>query len=202
MQQRSNSSWLKNPNIYVGIITLSIALIGAYLVKRVNKKTKYQPTFFKLNNNIIEIISRHQPILEVCAGNGSNAKRLWDHGIDILAFDGMPYLVPQQPNLVTAGWNGTFEDKYPGHTLLILCGGGIKDSISKYTGQKVILGGYYNPETQKSSLTCHTEWMVKQKWVLIDQAINVTGCKTHHDSGQEYSEGFIINVYQRCSSLD
>lgn len=93
-------------------------------------------------------------VLEMCAGNGSNAQALIENGVPCVAFDMFPRNdtcmkfdnngdvcgEEPNPNRVRFGLAGTVEDEYPDHILLIISGFECKKSIKAYTGKTVILG--------------------------------------------------------------
>lgn len=202
-------------------VTGTIVLVsGAFcLLVWLVRQPRVLITHFQLNDMLIDKIIHYQPFLEIAAGNGLNAARLREKGADIISYDieGTKLAdteIATDTTRVMYGKNGEFEHEYPDRTLLILCGHCINDSIRKYTGQTIVVGGYYLPEskTQYGStvyrvgrnqwepikqvknntwLMPESDWMEEQGWDCID-TVTTNNCTEEH-----YQRDFIIKVYRR-----
>lgn len=128
----------------VGIVLCGI---GFYLYYNRNKQVPYCVTpmnktenfvFIDLHEEVISYIKKQNwSIIEMCAGNGVNLKKLLDAGIDSIGFD----LSGSNASLVKYGVAGLVEQNYNDRVLLLIAGINTDKSINSYKGSVVILGG-------------------------------------------------------------
>lgn len=208
--------------LVVGGVLGGILVVSYCFYKIITMPSTPMVTHFQLNDAFIDRILKYQPFVEACAGNGKNAQKLKAKGADIISYDIIgtkvtDYTVEQldeQPVRVHYGKNGDFEDKYPDRILLIFCGYSIEDSISKYTGKTVIIGGYYLPESRvnfgrteyrvdqyrwryfkyNNYLLPEPEWMEANGWTCIDTMT------TNNSTPERYTRDFIIKIYERTET--
>lgn len=137
-------------------------------------------------DEILDWLLPHGPFLEVAAGGGWLAQQLNLKGVDIIAFDRNVH--ENSYFNVQIRLNGEIEDQYPDRTLLITAGFDVAISVRKYTGNKIILGGYRFEEVWNDDGTkrmcgssskyleknnvdirpCH-EFMEEHGWIKIDE---------------------------------
>lgn len=98
--------------------------------------------FTPLDDVIMEYIKdmKINNILEMCAGDGSNAKIMRENGFNVLAYD----LKTDKVNNVKYGVCGTLEHLYSDYLLFIASGICSNESIKNYKGKYVLLGGHGN----------------------------------------------------------
>lgn len=138
------------------------------------------------SDEILDWLAQHGPYIEASAGLGWLSWKLQQRGIESLPFDIFVRGWPADFTSVGRGSNGTFEDRYPNHTLLIAHG--IRDteaSVEKYTGNKVVIAGYHFHEQiisngvtlyrsdgdammyQEYILNPEPTWMMSNGWLPI-----------------------------------
>jgi len=98
--------------------------------------------FTPLDDVVIEYIKELniKNILEMCAGDGSNAKIMRENGLNVLAYD----LKTDKENSIQYGICGTLEHLYSDYLLFIASGICSEKSIENYSGNYVLLGGHGN----------------------------------------------------------
>lgn len=100
-------------------------------------------TYCFANDDVVEWLRPHGPIVEASAGSGWLANRLQQAQIDVVAYDSV--IRKGAYTTILQGYNGTFEHTYPDRTLLIAHGFESQPSVRRYAeggGAKVILCGY------------------------------------------------------------
>ena len=108
---------------------------------------KRPKTYCFANDDVVEWIRPHGPIVEASAGSGWLANRLQQAQIDVVAYDS--HVRKGAYTTILQGYNGTFEHTYPQRTLLIAHGFESEACVKKYVeggGTKVILCGYHFQE--------------------------------------------------------
>lgn len=140
------------------------------------------------SDEILDWLAGHGPYIEASAGSGWFSWQMQIKGVESSPFDIMSRSEGEGYTIVEDGENGTFEDKYPNHTLIIIHGFCGDASVEKYTGNKVVIGGYklldkiigekgevkYRiPDTGRLSKIAHLtrpslDYMISHGWTLIE----------------------------------
>jgi hypothetical protein len=161
---------------------------------------KRADNYVALSPDIIKYIKDEGlEILEVCAGKGANMRILKEKEVDIVSFD------MNSGEDISYGICGTFEEKYPTRTLLACCGFDMEKSISRFSGNKVILGGYLTRSSYQSSVSEYIKDFVSSDQVTSMEGTELTivlrpSYKWMMDNGWEYERAY-YRGWGDCKSM-
>lgn len=120
------------------IITRCICLLKLMLTSKPIIKRKMSDSRCPLPPSLITWLAKRK-VIEMCAGNGENSRKIKEEGGDIITFDIQP-----EGSDVMFGKAGTVEHEYSNRTLLLCMALMAEESVTAFQesgGKQVICGG-------------------------------------------------------------